>query len=119
MKVRVKPEAVVRGGEAISVGHEPMNAGRHDLLRQALTRENLQRALQRVKRNAGSAGVDGMTVAELSAFLRTAWPGLRQELLEGTYRPQPVRRHAIPKADGGERELGIPTVLDRFIQQAS
>jgi group II intron reverse transcriptase/maturase len=118
MTVRVKPEAAMRGGEATSAGREPTSSGRHDLLEQALTRENLQWALQRVKRNAGSAGVDGMAVAQLPGFLRTEWPRLREELLDGTYRPQPVRRHAIPKPGGGERELGIPTVLDRFIQQA-
>ncbi|MDN5850964.1 MAG: group II intron reverse transcriptase/maturase [Nitrococcus sp.] len=118
MRVRVKPAAVGRSGEATSAEREPTNSGRQDLLEQVLARENLQRALQRVKRNAGSAGVDGMTVAQLPAFLRTAWPRLRGELLDGTYRPQPVRRHAIPKPGGGERELGIPTVLDRFIQQA-
>jgi group II intron reverse transcriptase/maturase len=71
-----------------------------------------------VKRNAGSAGVDGMTGKELSPYLREHWPRLREELRDGTYRPQPVRRHVIPKPGGGERELGIPTVLDRFIQQA-
>lgn len=119
MTARVNPAVVVGGGEATAAGCEPTNSGRHVLLEQALTRENLQRALQRVKRNAGSAGVDGMTVAELPAFLRTDWPRLRRELLDGSYRPQPVRRHAIPKPGGGERELGIPTVLDRFIQQAA
>ena len=118
MTARVNPAVALRGGEATAAGCEPTNSGRHVLLEQALTRENLQRALQRVKRNAGSAGVDGMTVAELPAFLRTDWPRLRRELLDGSYRPRPVRRHAIPKPGGGERELGIPTVLDRFIQQA-
>ncbi len=88
------------------------------MLERALSRENLQAALQRVKRNAGSAGVDGMTVQELSPYLREHWPRVKQELLGGSYRPSPVRRHAIPKRGGGERELGIPTVLDRFIQQA-
>lgn len=83
-----------------------------------MTRENLQAALSRVKRNAGSAGVDGMTVKELSPFLREHWPRVKRELLDGSYRPSPVRRHAIPKPGGGERELGIPTVLDRFLQQA-
>lgn len=118
MTVRVKPEVVVCGGEATPAKRESTSSGRQDLLEQVLARENLQRALQRVKRNGGSAGVDGMTVAELPVFLRTSWPRLRRELLDGTYRPQPVRRHAIPKPGGGERELGIPTVLDRLIQQA-
>lgn len=87
-------------------------------MERVLMRENLQAALQRVKRNAGSAGVDGMTVAELPDYLREHWPRLREELRSGKYRPSSVRRHSIPKPGGGERELGIPTVLDRFIQQA-
>jgi RNA-directed DNA polymerase len=82
-------------------------------------RENLKKALARVKRNKGAAGVDGMTVGELPAYLKEHWPTIRgQLLLEGTYKPQPVRRVEIPKASGGTRPLGIPTVLDRFIQQA-
>ncbi len=79
---------------------------------------NLRRALQRVQANKGSPGVDGMTVDELPGYLKDAWPGLKQQLLEGTYQPQPVKRVSIPKPDGGMRELGIPTVVDRFIQQA-
>jgi len=82
------------------------------------SRENMTAALRRVRSNKGSAGVDGMTVAELSGHLETHWPQIRAELLEGTYRPMPVRRVEIPKPDGGVRKLGIPTVLDRLIQQA-
>src|ERR1700761_8473099 len=81
-------------------------------------RENLKKALERVKRNKGAAGVDGMTVDELSAYLKEHWLAIRARLLEGTYKPQAVRRVEIPKASGGVRSLGIPTVLDRFIQQA-
>jgi RNA-directed DNA polymerase len=81
-------------------------------------RENLRKALARVKRNKGSAGIDGMTVDKLSAHLKENWPTIRAQLLDGTYKPQPVRRVEIPKASGGLRPLGIPTVLDRFIQQA-
>jgi RNA-directed DNA polymerase len=81
-------------------------------------RENLKRALQRVKANKGSAGIDGMTVEELPGYLAQHWPAIREQLLSGSYRPQPVRRVEIPKPDGGVRQLGIPTVLDRFIQQA-
>jgi RNA-directed DNA polymerase len=81
-------------------------------------RQNLRAALKRVRQNAGSPGIDGMTVEELPAYLRVHWLRLREELLAGRYQPQPVRRVAIPKPGGGERELGIPTVLDRFIQQA-
>ncbi len=83
-----------------------------------LERENLKKALAQVKRNKGAAGVDGMTVGELPAYLKDNWLAIRAQLLEGTYQPQPVRRVEIPKASGGLRPLGIPTVLDRFIQQA-
>ncbi|MDE3077090.1 MAG: group II intron reverse transcriptase/maturase [Chloroflexota bacterium] len=79
---------------------------------------NLRRALKRVQANKGSPGVDGMSVDDLAGYLRGAWPGLKQQLLDGTYQPQPVKRVSIPKPDGGMRELGIPTVVDRFIQQA-
>jgi RNA-directed DNA polymerase len=81
-------------------------------------RENLKKALAQVKRNKGSAGVDGKTVDELGPYLKTHWPTILAQLLDGTYKPQPVRRVEIPKASGGTRPLGIPTVLDRFIQQA-
>jgi group II intron reverse transcriptase/maturase len=81
-------------------------------------RQNCLAALKRVKANKGSPGPDGMTVEELPAYLREHWPRLREELLAGRYRPQTVQRVVIPKPGGGERELGIPTVLDRFIQQA-
>jgi len=81
-------------------------------------RENLKRALQRVKRNKGSAGVDGVRVDQLPVYLKEHWPAIRSQLLSGTYRPQPVRRVEISKPDGGRRALGIPTALDRFIQQA-
>src|SRR5215207_5864294 len=81
-------------------------------------RENLKQALAQVKRNKGAAGVDGMRVGDLPAHLKEHWPTIRAQLLEGTYKPQPVRRVEIPKASGGTRPLGIPTVLDRFTQQA-
>src|SRR5215510_12658561 len=82
-------------------------------------RDNLKEALQRVKANKGSAGVDGMTVGNLADYLKQHWPAIRAHLLNGTYEPKPVRRVEIPKPDGGVRKLGIPTVLDRFIQQAA
>ncbi len=88
------------------------------LLQAALTRENLQRAWKRVKSNKGAAGVDGLDIDQTERHLVTAWPLIREQLLRGTYRPSPVRRVRIPKPDGGERELGIPTVTDRLIQQA-
>ena len=87
-------------------------------MERVVSRANLLAALKRVEANKGSAGVDGMTTGELRAHLMTAWPRLREELLAGRYRPQPVKRVAIPKSDGGTRELGIPTVVDRLIQQA-
>jgi RNA-directed DNA polymerase len=81
-------------------------------------RENLKRALQRVKSNKGSPGIDGMTVEQLPGYLKQHWPAIREQLLSGTYKPQAVRRVEIAKPDGGVRKLGIPTVLDRFVQQA-
>ncbi|MDF0752762.1 group II intron reverse transcriptase/maturase, partial [Marinobacter sp. 71-i] len=83
-----------------------------------LSRDNLNGALKQVRRNKGAPGIDGMTVDELPDYLRQHWPEIRQQLLQQTYRPKPVRRVTIPKANGGSRPLGIPTVLDRFIQQA-
>jgi RNA-directed DNA polymerase len=88
------------------------------LMEEVCERENLKEALRQVKANKGSSGVDGMTVVALSDYLKQHWPAIREQLLNGTYEPQPVRRVEIPKPDGGVRKLGIPTVLDRFIQQA-
>ena len=88
------------------------------LMEEVVERENLRKALKRVKANKGSPGVDGMIVEELPEHLKENWPSIRERLLEGTYRPQPVKRVEIPKPDGGMRKLGIPTVMDRFIQQA-
>jgi RNA-directed DNA polymerase len=93
-------------------------AGAGPLLEAALTRENLHRAWKRVKANKGAAGVDGLDIEQTAELLRTRWSGIRQALLAGQYRPMPVRRVMIPKPDGSQRELGIPTVLDRLIQQA-
>jgi RNA-directed DNA polymerase len=116
----------VRRGEASSKAssdetqpprHATENAGQ-DLLTQALARENMQRAWKRVKANKGAAGVDGMDIAQTGRYLVTALPTIRAQLMAGTYRPSPVRRVGIPKPDGSERELGIPTVTDRLIQQA-
>jgi RNA-directed DNA polymerase len=88
------------------------------LMEEVCERENCKQALKRVKANKGSPGVDGMTVHDLPGYLKQHWPAIREQLLNGTYKPQPVRRVEIPKPDGGVRKLGIPTVLDRFIQQA-
>jgi RNA-directed DNA polymerase len=89
-----------------------------NLLERMLEVQNLRRALHQVRRNQGAPGVDGMTVDDLGEYLKTHWPMIRAALLEGIYAPQPVRRTAIPKPGGGTRNLGIPTVLDRFIEQA-
>lgn len=92
-----------------------MTAGMLEII---VSRDNMKAALKRVKANKGSHGVDGMKVDELPAYMSIHWPTIRQELLEGTYVPKPVRRVEIPKPDGGLRLLGIPTVVDRLIQQA-
>jgi len=84
----------------------------------AVERNNLRKALEQVQRNKGAPGADGMTIGKLAPYLKEHWPAIRAQLLDGSYKPQPVRRVEIPKASGGKRALGIPTVLDRFIQQA-
>jgi RNA-directed DNA polymerase len=101
---------VRRGTESPAIGEQ--------LMEEVCERENCKQALARVKANKGSAGVDGMTVQQLPEHLKQHWPVIREQMLSGTYKPQPVKRVEIPKPDGGIRSLGIPTVLDRFIQQA-
>jgi RNA-directed DNA polymerase len=93
-------------------------ASTNRLMEEVCERDNLKEALRRVKGNQGSAGIDRMTVDQLGAYLKQHWPAIREQLLSGAYEPKPVRRVEIPKPDGGVRKLGIPTVLDRFIQQA-
>src|SRR6266496_3621716 len=105
-------------GEAEPVRQAQASLGRASLLGQALTRENLVRAWQRVRANAGSAGVDGLSVRQTAEHLKVHWPQVKEQLLAGSYRPSAVRRVQIPKPGGGMRELGIPTVTDRLIQQA-
>jgi len=102
--------AVKRWTESPAIGEQ--------LMEEVCERENCKQALARVKANKGSAGVDGMTVLQLPEHLKQHWPVVREQLLTGNYKPQPVKRVEIPKPDGGVRKLGIPTVLDRFIQQA-
>ena len=106
--------------ESFSAVNEPESpANTSQIMEEVCERENLKKALRQVRGNKGSAGIDGMTVDELSAYLKQHWPAIREQLLNGTYEPKPVRRVEIPKPDGGGvRKLGIPTVLDRFIQQA-
>jgi len=113
------PTASVEGTES-SAGKRGIEspAIAEQLMEEVCKRENCKQALRRVKANKGSAGVDGMTVQQLPEYLKQHWPAIREQLLNGTYKPQPVRRVEIPKPDGGIRKLGIPTVLDRFIQQA-
>ena len=123
-----QPERVVTGegeahaeaarDEARPAFQQQTGLGREDLLWQALSRENMAAAWKRVKANKGSAGIDGLTIEQTPEFLKSHWPRIRQELFDGTYRPQAVRRVEIPKPTGGVRELGIPTVVDRLIQQA-
>ncbi len=112
--------------ETASQGTEPQAATRttespadtKQLTEEVCQRANLSEALRQVQANKGSPGIDGMTVDELPEHLSEHWPAIRAQLLSGTYRPQPVKRVEIPKPDGGVRKLGIPTVLDRFTQQA-
>jgi RNA-directed DNA polymerase len=105
--------------EPLQVVHGPESpASTNQLMEEVCERENLKEALRQVKANKGSGGIDGMTVDQLQDYLKQHWPAIREQLLNGTYEPKPVRRVEIPKPDGGVRKLGIPTVLDRFIQQA-
>ncbi len=117
---RGEAPAGLQEGTESSAGKRGMEspAIAEQLVEEICERENCKQALKRVKANKGSAGVDGMTVQQLPGFLKQHWPAIREQLLSGTYKPQPVRRVEVPKPDGGVRKLGIPTVLDRFIQQA-
>jgi group II intron reverse transcriptase/maturase len=100
------------------MGREMAQHEGEGLWEQIFSRENLKVALKRVQRNGGAPGVDGMSVEELPGHLRAHWPSIREKLERGEYRPSPVKRVEIPKAGGGKRQLGIPTVQDRLIQQA-
>lgn len=112
--------AAVEGTETFTAKRAYENpADTESLMEEVCERVNCEQALKRVKANKGAAGVDGMTVRELPQYLKQHWPAIRDQLLRGAYRPQPVRRVEIDKPDGGGvRKLGVPTVLDRFIQQA-
>jgi RNA-directed DNA polymerase len=113
------PTASGEGTESLEAKRRSENPAIGErLMEEVCERENCKQALAQVKANKGSPGVDGMTVHDLPGFLKQHWPTIRDQLMNGTYIPQPVRRVEIPKPDGGVRKLGIPTVLDRFIQQA-
>src|ERR1700692_1077168 len=115
-KARTAGREETESSGAMNATENPASTNR--LMEEVCERENLKEALRRVKANQGGAGVDGMTVGGLTHYFKQHWPAIREQLLNGTYEPKPVRRVEIPKPDGGVRKLGIPTVLDRFIQQA-
>lgn len=108
----------IKGGMFTSEADTASPVEDEQLMERIVDRENLLTALRNVKRNGGSPGIDGMTVGELPEHLKREWPKIRRQLMSGTYIPRPVKRVEIPKPGGGIRQLGIPTVLDRFIQQA-
>ena len=114
------PQASGEGSETHTAKRMIESPARNNeqLMEEVCGRENCLQALKRVKSNKGSPGIDGMTVDDLSAYLKEHWPAIREQLLAGTYKPHPVKRVEIPKPDGGVRQQGIPTVLDRMVQQA-
>jgi len=112
------PASVAEGEPVAGDCIDPRSTRYCSLMAQVLERDNLIRALKQVKRNKGAPGIDGVTVDQFPDYLKHHWPAIRQQLTAGSYRPKPVRRVEIPKPDGRMRKLGIPTVLDRFIQQA-
>ena len=113
-----KPEAARESGSNFPGRKEQAGPKQPDLIERMLERGNLLKALQAVEANRGAAGVDGMEVKQLRVYLREHWAQIREQILNGSYEPRPVRRVDIPKPGGGTRMLGIPTVVDRLIQQA-
>jgi RNA-directed DNA polymerase len=112
------PESSRRGTESLVAKHRAESpASTEQLMEEICQAENCKQAPARVKANKGSPGIDGMTVEKLPDYLKQHWPKIRERLLSGTYKPQPVKRVENPKPDGGMRKLGIPTALDRMIQQ--
>lgn len=109
---------VAVGASKSTASQNNLSPREHQLMEEVLTKENMTMAVKRVEANKGAAGIDNMTVDELKSYLKQEWPRIKGELLEGRYNPKPVRRVMIPKTGGGERALGIPTVVDRLIQQA-
>lgn len=118
LEARGEAPHVQRSGEAQTATNGKGSSGTAALMEKVVDSRNLNAALKRVKQNKGSPGVDGMTVDELPKYLVENWIRLREQLLEGKYQPQPVREVEIPKEDGGVRKLGIPSALDRLIQQS-
>jgi RNA-directed DNA polymerase len=112
------PRLPDEGASKSTAGQDNSEPREHQSMEEVLTKENMTKAMKRVEDNKGAAGVDDMTVSELRNYLKQEWRRIRGELLEGRYKPRPVRRVMIPKAGGGKRALGIPTVVDRLIQQA-
>src|SRR5215469_1663612 len=113
------PRAPQEGTETLTAKCDTERPARNEqLMEEVCERRNCWQAYQRVKANKGSPGIDGMSIGDLTDYLKQHWSKIREQLLRGTYQPQPVRRVEIPKPDGGVRKLGIPTVLDRLIQQA-
>ncbi len=113
------PEVAHRGAEPLAAKRDPESpAFEERLMEEICQRENFETAWKRVRRNKGSPGVDGMTIADAVVYLCEHWPTLRTQLLNGTYQPQPVKRVEIPKPGGGIRKLGVPCVVDRLVQQA-
>lgn len=118
LESRGEAPTVQRSGEASTAASGNERPGADRLMEEVVQRGNAKAALKRVRQNKGSPGVDGMTVDELPEYLAEHWEEIREQLVAGTYQPRPVKRQEIPKSGGGVRELGIPTTLDRFVQQA-
>ena len=109
------PQGQRSGAAPTTSGGDERSGGDHRRMEQVVARANALAALKRVKQNKGSPGVDGMTVDDLTPYLVAHWETIREQLLAGTYQPQPVKRQEIEKTGGGTRTLGIPTVVDRFM----
>src|SRR5258707_4144508 len=104
----------IESPSVVSETERPANTSR--IMEEVCERANLKEALRQVRGNKGSAGIDRMTVDQLGGYLKQHWPAIREQLLNGTYEPKPVRRGEIPKPDGGGGKLCIPTLLDSFLQ---
>ena len=114
----MKPRPYKPRKKSYESGKERSAQSMSELLNRILSRENMNQAYQKVKANKGAAGIDEVTVEELNKYIKANWVSIKEQIVSRTYRPQPVKRVRIPKAGGGTRDLGIPTVMDRVIQQA-